>query len=259
MDYLKKHRRSTFILAGLVITLALVASVISLEFLVAPSKIEQAIFPTAVSVELSGVPSVGSKDARVATWLSANRSVIVAAERRFSVDRRAIAGLIAYEAIANVHISQYGGLVRWSGPGKVHYKENRITEGDPVAKQIEDLGFLPRRSLLQRRMALAQPKWAALYIAAIMRALSDTVRRGDKRNIRCNPGALVTLASAWDIISARRYFSTLGTAAPFAYNFPGNWVTSRLLYLQRAVGKPDRSVCHRVSSAPETRHRRRIA
>lgn len=202
------------------------------------SVFERALAPGAVSTEMRPAAGAGSREAEVASWLRAHRREIVRAESEFSIDRRAIAGLIAYESLVNVHLSEYGGLVRWSGIGKVRYKESPLAEGLPASKEVENLGLLPRRTMAQRRAVLRDPRWAIMYIAAIMRGLSDVTRRRLGEDVSCDPAALTTLASSWTLASADAHFSTVRTPYRLAYNFPGNWVAARQDLIVESVGEP---------------------
>lgn len=210
--------------------------------------VEHALFPSRLSVELADAPACGSPEQRVACWLREHRSSIIRAETVFHIDRRAIAAAIAYEALFNVHVVRYEALARWSGVGKVHYKAGRFGEGDPMAKQIEDLGMLPRRSERERERILEDPRWATLYIAAIMRLFADTAKPYTETDISCDRGALVTLMTAWDTARLRRHFQEEHKRpVPFTYNFAGNWAAGSGKFLQDAVGLPDRGICPRVT------------
>ncbi|MBV8490757.1 MAG: hypothetical protein JO199_09545 [Candidatus Eremiobacteraeota bacterium] len=231
--------------AVLAIGLAALYALWSLEL---GSRVERAVFPSAISLELGDAPPANTRDARVAAWLRQHRGAIIAAERRFKIDRRAIAGLIAYEAIVNVHVSEYGGLVRWVGPGKVRYKDSPLGEGAPASKEVEDLKLLPHRTVVERKRLLADAKWSALYIGAIMRALADVVRRDTGLDESCSPGALVTLASAWRIREADRYFAGIHERRyAIAFNFPGNWTANRSAFLEHIVGPPAPGICHHAA------------
>jgi len=129
------------------------------------------------------------------------------------------------------------GLARWDGPGKVHYKEFRFTEGDPLAKQAEDRGLLPRRSMSQRATLLRSAKWSTLYIAAIMRLFADAVRPYLRRDISCDPGALATLVTAWRVSAARAHFRRRRVGDTLvANNFAGNWIVANSTFLTQQVG-----------------------
>lgn len=195
------------------------------------------MFPAKISYELADAPSAPTRAGRVAAWLTRNRAPIVEAARRFHITRDAIAGLIAYEALVDVHLARYAGLADWSGPGKVHFKEYRFSEGHPLAKEVEDDGMLPARTMRERERILQSPKWSALYIAASMRVLANIVREETHHDISCDAGALVTLESAWDSDAVRRYFQTHDRHAfVFTDNFPGSWVAGRTAFIEDSVG-----------------------
>jgi hypothetical protein len=212
--------------------------------------LEHQMFPNLLSYELRDAPQAPTRRARVQAWLALHRHEIVDAAHRFRINRAAIAGLIAYEGLINVHLSRYAGLAKWSGPGKVHFKENRFTPGDPIAKQVEDMGLLPIRTMRQRERLLKSPKWAALYIAATMRAFADIVKRETHHEISCDSGALVTLDSAWTLRQAAQHFAWVDQHRfVFTYNFAGNWVAGESVMLNRAVGASLRCVDHGAKSA----------
>ncbi len=223
--------------------------------LIKKQHIEHVLFPSLLSFELRDAPSGETPEKRVKQWLYNHRMVIVFAERRFRVDRRAIAGLIAYEALENVHVSRVYGVALWSGPGKVHFKEFRFSEGRPLAKEVEELRLLPRQTVDSRERLLQDPGWAALYIGASMRALADVVLRDTKRDVSCEPGALVTLAAAWSLNDAMLYFKTpyQRRVHRFNYNLAGSWVASRLALINDAVGTPSNIICQ--NTVPVTRDR----
>jgi hypothetical protein len=139
-----------------------------------------------ISFELAGawdIPSapdapIDLTDARrsVFSWLVAYRRDILAAEDVWCVDRRAIAGAIAWEALENLNYLNplLVGCGRAAGPGKVHYKSNMlIREGMPVAKQVEHAGYLPARGIACRKRILRTPQGSIEYIGAIMCAYAD--------------------------------------------------------------------------------------
>ena len=72
---------------------------------------------------------------------------IEAGESQFMVDRRAIAGAIAWEALMNVRRS-----MRAYGPGKVHAW---TWSGKTVAEEVEDKGDLPKKTNSEREELLA--------------------------------------------------------------------------------------------------------
>src|SRR5262245_30224976 len=114
------------------------------------------------SFELSDAPrlcipvplgGVSEDEARVAAWIWQYRQDIIDAEARFRVDRRAIAGAIAWEALENV----LGRSLRAEGPGKIHVfahvLQGLFSSGDgtdTLPKLVEDDGYLPQGSIGQR-------------------------------------------------------------------------------------------------------------
>lgn len=54
-----------------------------------------------ISIELTDAPQASTSEGRVFLWMVKNISGIVATEQQFSIDRRAIAGAIAWEALLN--------------------------------------------------------------------------------------------------------------------------------------------------------------
>ncbi len=198
-----------------------------------------------LSIEMNSAAPPGLTAAdRLAKWFYINRNVLRRNERKYHVDRRAIAGLIAYESLGNVRSSFYGGLVRFVGPGKIHYKDDRIDEGLPLAKEIEDLGYLPRQTESQRKSLVSTAAGAITYAAAIMRGFSD--RAADAGyNVRCDPGMLVTFASGWHISEMHALFVRKRAPTPLLPNWPGRWVRGQMAYIQKAVGLPAPGVCGR--------------
>ena len=92
------------------------------------------------------------------------------------------------------------GIARFSGPGKVHYKELRpdqvprdrlldpaAHEGNTVAREVELLGKLPPRTMEERRKVVATTDGALLYIGTIMRAFSDAAALEGTTSIAIRP------------------------------------------------------------------------
>jgi hypothetical protein len=153
-----------------------------------------------ISIELGDAPPGKDARSRVMGWLRLHRPDIESAAKRFNVAPEAIAGAISYEALVDVEPLYFLGFARFTGPGKVHYKEDRIGEGDPVAKQVETLGYLPRRTVETRKLLLSTARWSTLYIAAIMRAFVDA---SHSRTLACQPDLLVALYVRDDIPGSR--------------------------------------------------------
>ena len=177
--------------------LAIVISLVGLAAVATPGPDNR------LSVEIDSLaPSGPTALSRVQAWSRLNHDALIKDERRFRVDRRAIVELVAYESLVNVRSTTMGGLARFVGPGKIHYKAEYLQQGRTLAEDAEDRGYLPRRSLAQRTALLSQSTGAIDYIAAIMAMFSDTAESYGY-SIRCNPGALITLTTAWDFPQAK--------------------------------------------------------
>ena len=216
-----------------------------------------------VSVELDDAPPARTTEGRIFLWLMLNIDKILATERRFSIDRRAIAGAIAWEALMNPYtgvksdLATSVGIARFSGPGKVHYKEFRpdqvprdrlldpaAHEGNPVAREVELLGRLPPRTMDERRKALATTDGALLYIGTIMRAFSDAAAPAGYY-LDCDPAILTTFYNAWSLARATTFFQR-ERKAPTPLNpgpMMGAWVQQNLGRIERMVGTPPASLC----------------
>jgi hypothetical protein len=185
---------------------------------------------------------------QVLSWLQFYRGLIVDAEKRWKVDRRAIAGAIAWEALENVMPSaiRIDGFGRSSGPGKVHYSTEYLWgEGDPITKQVETAGYLPRLTMEARRARLATPIGAIDYIGACMSALADiTATSKHKFRMRCRPDILAFTYNARDLNTWKKHLHDKPIGDPFvAGPKMGLWVVAQWDYLEAAVGKPDPQVC----------------
>jgi hypothetical protein len=200
-----------------------------------------------VSIELLDAPSGTTPEQRVERWLQKYRRLILTAENKFSVDRRAIAGAIAWEALNNVR-SWYGaGFARFRGPGKVHYKEGYVFEGEPVAKQIETAGYLSKKSKEGREKILSTIRGSITYIGAIMRAFADVALTAGYQ-LSCNPPMLTTFFNAWDLNQVKALFKKKKAPQVLTPNDEmGGWVKKNLSYLEKAIGKPIESLCTRIS------------
>jgi hypothetical protein len=179
----------------------------------------------------------------VLTWLRTHQLKIAEAERLFNVDRRAIAGAIAWEALVNFATTSIRGV----GPGKVHVYED-ITKLDPftAAVQIEGLGppYPGEKTLAQRIEVLRTPEGAITYIAAIMSITVDIAGRFGRNvpNLRCDPALLAGVYNwlspiEWVIHVAKK---PPGERQPLRLTpeLPmGVWVGEHLVYLEDCVGK----------------------
>jgi hypothetical protein len=212
---------------------------------------------------------------QVLAALRSRRANILAAEQTFGIDRRAIAGAIAWEMLENPPDMKRKlgakvdplGIPRSVGWGKVHLFNLDKTRAlkawvlggplgvplgvvalhdfDTIAQETEDAGYLPKQSLQDRRSLLCTPEGAITYIGGIMAAIADIpASMGFDEDIRGNPMILTNVYQGETLKSWRakltKKMATLGKGAPFE---PGNdmaiWVGNNLAFLEDAVGSPD--------------------
>ena len=228
-----------------------------------------------VSYELSDAPrmcvltslnEISLAQMRVLAWLTQHRAEIIAAERRFKVDRRAIAGAIAWEALINVRgrFTQIFG--RGVGPGKAHVWDYHIDiypptpldisggvavtlTSDTLVKQVEDADWLPnserlpKRSYDARKALLETPEGAITYMAAAMNAAAHLSSDAGFPSIRRRPEVLTFFWQKNDLNSWQRHLAgkTKGTdfrTGPDPNQDMDSWVKKNLQYLEDAVGSP---------------------
>lgn len=195
---------------------------------------------------------------RVLAWLKSHAPEIVAVESQYNIDRRAIAGAIAWEALENVK----HGTGLWPGPGKVHASGVTKIFGraipnptkKSVAEETEDAGYLPARSgVMDRYNKLKSPSASIAYIGAIMRAGSD-IAEGNGFTMNDDPVALTEFYQAWDLERWRKHMQTKAPGSAIVGADPmAIWVGKNLDYLEDAVGKPNvRAECSdtRVRAVP---------
>ncbi|MFC0682803.1 hypothetical protein ACFFGH_33645 [Lysobacter korlensis] len=183
---------------------------------------------------------------KVVAWLRKHLPAIVAAEKRFRVDRRAIAGAIAWEALENIRpaleSARVRGLGSSIGPGKVHVSAAAIREA-------EQRGYVPVRTDDDRRRALATPGGAIESIAGIMASHAD-VAQAHGYDIRLNPELLTNeyhgrSASAFDKVLTDNQVAAARAGrrhVPRAGNEMALWLGRRRHYIETAVGLPDPAV-----------------
>ncbi len=197
-----------------------------------------------ISIELWDAPYGETAQERVKGWLYFHQADIKTHERKFHIDRRAIAGAIAWEALENIWSTQMFGAARFIGAGKVHFKENYSSEGLPISKQIEDINLLPKQNQTDRKKILQTPNGSIEYIAAIMRALSDIAFQSGYL-LDCNPGILTTLFNSMDLYTAKAHFKNKKYPAELNPNQMGTWVIGSLDWIEDIIGKPNEEFCGR--------------
>ncbi|MCR5882465.1 hypothetical protein LRS03_06145 [Rhizobacter sp. J219] len=193
---------------------------------------------------------------QVLAWLRAHQHLIADAEQRFRVDRRAIAGAIAWEMLENVIRDPKTKLS--VGEGKVHtYYGNRrapvktawslirlkLPIGDAgvdtSAKEVEEYGYLPPQSFENRVAILSTTQGAITYIAAIMAAIADLAAQHGFDDVRSNP---VILANVYQGRTLRTWDAALKAKVPGSSFGGGNpmdiWVAAHIAFLEDGVGRP---------------------
>lgn len=178
-----------------------------------------------------GVTDEEMEKLRVSAWLRSEKSAIISVEARFHIDRRAIAGAIAWEALKNQHRS-----ARAVGLGKMHLWT--WFSLDTMAKQTEEAGYLPRRWFPKRMLLLSSVDGAIEYIGASMAAAADMAALYGY-DIREDPPILTNVYQGSDLVEWKEHLAKktkgekLTPANPMAI-----WVGLNLGYLEDAVGKP---------------------
>ena len=211
-----------------------------------------------LSFELEGppfsptiAPDAPTRYARVQSWLKEHATMIIRAEKVFHVDRLAIAGEIAWEALQNVLPVWIPTSVRGRGPGKVHFRDSVLYEGNPDSKMVEGTdrygkfrtpmrGFiLPHRTVQARGRQLGYPKIAITYVAAINNAYSVLVKAYIGANIRNSPGILATYyeGTNYHLATASKDFASRPSGPLLPNDKMGQWVANNMDYLQQAIGQ----------------------
>ncbi len=194
------------------------------------------------------LPGLSKPEEQVLSWLEHHKAEIEAAEAKFHIDRRAIASAIAWEALKNPE-THFGRLGRWAlAPGKPHYSANRGPgEGEPITKEVEEMGIEPKRTMRQRKQFLeASPANSIEYIGAVMYAYADIAERNGY-DIRCDPEILTNCYQGGGPQADYRVWVAHLKGKHGAKLVAGNamalWTGAHLQYLETAVGTPDPGIC----------------
>jgi hypothetical protein len=188
---------------------------------------------------VTALPNLTPREQQVLAWLQKYRAAFESTEAHFPVDRRGMAGAIAWEALFNPRSSS----PRSAGPGKIHLYEFTKT---PVAVEVEQRNLLPARSFAERRQILATAEGAILYVGAIMYGFAEIAAAAGYA-IDCDAAMLANCYNAfnlayWERHLARREESRDSPAALELGNAMGFWVRDHLAYLEEGVGVSNR--CH---------------
>ncbi|MEI8211047.1 MAG: DUF4157 domain-containing protein [Planctomycetota bacterium] len=196
-----------------------------------------------ISFELQDAPQAETAEARALAWIRQNRATILAEARSREIDPRSIAGTIVWEAAHNIQSTLQGTAFQTSvGPGKVHLYERKMGRLNPfgntdntIAKQVEEEGLLPRRSFKERKSQLQSTAGSIRYIAAIMRALSDTASRHGYF-INQDPSLLGSIYQQFKLDTWEAHLSQKKKGSPLTSANPiGLWIESHLDQLDAAL------------------------
>ncbi len=116
---------------------------------------------------------------------------------KWGVDRKAVAGIIMWEALENPSKIQVWGV------GKFHFTEPTKPFTESLAEQLEKRGYLPSQSLLDRREILRSTNGFLDYAGAAMKAFTD-IYKSAGIDISKDPAVLGTLYNAYNLDSAEQ-------------------------------------------------------
>jgi hypothetical protein len=201
-------------------------------------------YRSTMRTQFPGGATLSKRELRVLAWLRDNKTAILELERAFRVDRRAIAAVIAWEAMHNVMRAGLRGV----GPGKMHTYDRQwagvipfLPKGAAIPQQVENRGLIPKpKSDDERRIRMTIPIGAMTYIAAGMRAAID-IAAANGFDISHDLVALTSFYQAHDLPSWEQHIkskkargqTTFVAADPIAV-----WVRSHVAYLESVLGPP---------------------
>ena len=165
---------------------------------------------------------------QVLSWLRRYQNLIIAAEKRWHVDRRAIAAAIAWEALENVRTVS----IRAAGPAKVH------TNAD-VVREVEAAGYLPRQTASARRELLKTPVGAITYVGAIMNAKARIAEALGFPSIRNRVDILTNEFQGRSLQQWTDHLLEKKDTVFVGENTMSSWAAQHLQYIELGVGTPD--------------------
>jgi hypothetical protein len=201
-------------------------------------------YRSTMRTQLPGGATLSKRELRVLAWLRDNKAAILEVERAFRVDRRAIAAVIAWEAMHNVMRAGLRGV----GPGKMHTYDSKwagvipfLPKGDAIPQQVENRGLVPKpKSDDERRVRMTTLIGAMAYIAAGMRAAID-MAAANGFDIAHDLAALTSFYQGHDLPSWERHIKSKkarGETRFVAADPIAVWVTSHVAYLESVLGPP---------------------
>lgn len=201
--------------------------------------------PQNISLELkgtfSGAPDAPTRYERVRRWLIIHANAINRTAAKYNIDRRAIAGAIAWEALQNVTNNFASTGVR--GPGKVKpFALPNDPESQSAAAFVEGNAryqpLLPEQSIPTRILILRTPLGSISYIAAIMNAYATEAELAGytgENGIRNRPDILATYYNGvrgFELENAQAAFAQRPRDEFKAGETMGQWVKNNLNFIE---------------------------
>lgn len=209
----------------------------------------------------TSLATLSEDEMQVLAWMVVNRARIVAAAFTFKVDRRAIAGAIAWEALQNVQGNARGGLRKGAGiivgPGKLHMVEPSwfspfggglvvpcLSDTNTWPKAVEDAGILPTQTLNDRKARAATDAGAIAHVAASLSLIAAIYEDAGSPGVcsppmRHNPVILTNVYNARGPSEWKARVATIKAGESLKRGNPMDvWVDSHLQYLEDGVGVP---------------------
>lgn len=193
---------------------------------------------------LPGGDKLDKREVRVLAWLRDNKTIILDAEKSFGVDRRAIAAVIAWEAMKNI---MRGGL-RGVGPGKMHVYSSKwagvlpfLPKGHALPQQVEAAGLVPKpNSDEDRERLMTSVAGSVTYIAAAMKGARDIAKKYGYE-ISHEVTALTSFYQGHDLPSWEEHMKKKkesGAKSFVAADPIAVWAQGHMAYLESILGKP---------------------
>jgi hypothetical protein len=201
-------------------------------------------YRSTMRTQLPGGATLSKRELRVLAWLRDNKAAILEAERTFRVDRRAIAAVIAWEAMHNIMRAGLRGV----GPGKMHAYARQLAavipflpKGHAIPQQVEARGLVPvPKSDDERRIRMATLPGALTYIAAGMRAAIG-IAAAHGFNISHDLAALTSFYQGYDLPDWEKHIKKKkqqGSTTFVAADPIPVWTMSHIAYLESVLGPP---------------------
>lgn len=199
----------------------------------------------------TALPVISLAEMRVIALLREHLSLFLDAESKFQVDRRAIAGAVAWEGLVNnkwgTNLAHKFGIGRSVGWGKDHITSNwwgNVKGTWP--SEVERRGLLASQSFDDRKALLATPEGAVQYIAAAMDLIATIYETAGSPGI-CSPGIRnnpVILTNVYNGSTAEEWETHVKTIATDYRLHPGNdmayWlvIQRNMTLVEDGVGTP---------------------